>query len=127
MTPHGTTIMTISHTNVDSLSQLQPEASDLQFRIIHTLDALEGFKLFKYEAKRIPETIACCPPLIASLNEELVPRLPGRHSLPCVRAGKNGPLGFIEDSKIPATFYIQDGRFLAVIAPGSQAINRQSS
>lgn len=119
MAPHGTT-MTTSHANVDS--QLQPGASDLQSRIIHTLDALDGFKPFKHEAKQIPETSACCPPLIASLNEDLVPRLSDEHSLLDLRAGKKGPLGFIEYSKIPATFYVQGTRLLAVIAPGSQAI-----
>lgn len=121
MTPHGTT-MTTSHANVDSLSQFQPEASDLLARLINTLDALNRLKLFKYETKRVPESIACCPPLIASLKEDLVPRLPDGGSLLCMRAGHIGLLGFIDYSKLPTTLALQGDRALTCIAPGSEAI-----
>lgn len=121
LAPHRT-IMTTSHAEVDSISQLQTEAPSLLARSIYTLDALGVCKAFKHEGKRVSPTIACCPPVLASLVEDLVPRLQAEGRLICVGAGNRGLLGFIGCSELPAIFSVEGDPLPAIIAKGSEAI-----
>jgi N-acetylmuramic acid 6-phosphate etherase len=114
--------MATSLPEVDTLGQLQTEAPNLLARSIDTLNTLELCKAFNCEEERVCPAIACCLPVIASLIEDLVPRLQAGGRLIYVGAGNSGRLGFMDCSELPVTFSVEDDRFLAIVAGGSEAI-----
>jgi N-acetylmuramic acid 6-phosphate etherase len=114
--------MATSHPEVDTLGHLQTEAPNLLARSIDTLNTLDLCEAFNHEEERVCPAIACCLPVIASLVEDLVPRLQGGGRLIYVGAGNSGRAGFMDCSELPVTFSVEDDRFLALVAGGTEAI-----
>jgi N-acetylmuramic acid 6-phosphate etherase len=114
--------MATSLPEVDTLGQLQTEAPNLLAHSIDTLNTLDLCKAFNREEERVCPAIACCLPVIASLIEDLVPRLQAGGRLIYVGAGNSGRVGFMDCSELPVTFSVEDDRFLAIVAGGSEAI-----
>ncbi|KAJ5368126.1 glucokinase regulator family protein [Penicillium cataractarum] len=106
----------------DALGKLQTEAPNLLAHSIDTLDTLGLCKAFNHEEERVSPAIACCLPVIASLIEDLVPRLQDGGRLIYVGAGNSGRVGFMDCSELPVTFSVDENKFLAIVAGGSDAI-----
>ncbi|KAJ5166311.1 glucokinase regulator family protein [Penicillium canariense] len=107
---------------IDALGDLQTESPNLLARSIDTLDTLGLCKAFNHEEARVCPAIECCLPFIASLIEDLVPRLQTGGRLIYVGAGNSGRVGFMDCSELPVTFSTKEDQFLAIVAGGSQAI-----
>lgn len=114
--------MTTSPSGVDALGQLQTEAPNLLARSIDTLHTLDLCKAFNHEEEGVCPAIACCLPVIASLIEDLVPRLQAGGRLIYVGAGNSGRVGFMDCSELPVTFSVEEDQFVAIVAGGSEAI-----
>lgn len=114
--------MTTFPPELDALGKLQTEAPNRLAHSIDTLDTLGLCKAFNREEERVSPAIACCLPVIASLIEDLVPRLQDGGRLIYVGAGNSGRVGFMDCSELPVTFSVDENKFLAIVAGGSDAI-----
>lgn len=109
---------------VQSLGQLQTEASSPLARTIGSLDTQALCAAFNSEEARVSPAVAQCVPTIAALIDDLVPRLKAGGRLIYVGAGNSGRVGFMDCSELPVTFSAQPEQFLTVVAGGAEAIIR---
>ncbi|KFZ24798.1 hypothetical protein V502_00720 [Pseudogymnoascus sp. VKM F-4520 (FW-2644)] len=106
----------------DSLGQLQTEARSSSAQNIDSLDTLALCKAFHHEEAQVTYSVACCLFTIASLINDLVPRLRDGGRLIYVGAGNSGRVGFMDCSELPPTFSADPKQFLTVVAGGISAI-----
>ncbi|CEJ59574.1 hypothetical protein PMG11_08193 [Penicillium brasilianum] len=114
--------MTTFLSELDALGKLQTEVPNLLAHSIDTLDTLGLCKAFNREEEGVSPAIACCLLVIASLIDELVPRLQDGGRLIYVGAGNSGRSGLMDCSELPVTFSVEEKEFLAIVAGGSDAI-----
>lgn len=105
-----------------ALDQLQTEAVRQPAQSIEGLDTLNLCEAFNGEEARVAPAVACSLPAIASLIDELVPRLRNQGRLIYVGAGNSGRIGFMDSSELPTTFGANSEQFLTVVAGGQGAV-----
>ncbi|EIT77219.1 putative sugar phosphate isomerase [Aspergillus oryzae 100-8] len=109
-------------TDVERLDLLQTEARTSTANKIDLLDTLGLCEEFNKEERRVGGAVACCLPTIASLIDDLAPRLEAGGRLIYVGAGNSGRVGFMDCSELPVTFSVDPQQFLTVVAGGTEAI-----
>ncbi|KAE8379718.1 hypothetical protein BDV26DRAFT_303423 [Aspergillus bertholletiae] len=107
---------------VERLDLLQTEARTSTADKIDLLDTLGLCEEFNNEESRVGGAVACCLPVIASLIDDLAPRLQAGGRLIYVGAGNSGRVGFMDCSELPVTFSVDHQQFLTVVAGGTEAI-----
>lgn len=109
-------------TDVERLDLLQTEARTSTANKIDLLDTLGLCEEFNKEERRVGGAVACCLPTIASLIDDLAPRLEAGGRLIYVGAGNSGRVGFMDCSELPVTFSVDPQQFLTIVAGGTEAI-----
>ncbi|OGM49410.1 glucokinase regulator family protein [Aspergillus bombycis] len=107
---------------VERLDLLQTEALTSTADKIDLLDTLDLCEEFNKEESRVGSAVACCLPDIASLIDDLAPRLGAGGRLIYVGAGNSGRVGFMDCSELPVTFSVDPRQFLTIVAGGTEAI-----
>ncbi|KAJ5710436.1 glucokinase regulator family protein [Penicillium malachiteum] len=107
-----------------TLSALKTEARNEIGQSMDSLDTQGLCEAFNREEAKVSSAVACCLPVIASLIDDLVPRLRAGGRLIYVGAGNSGRVGFMDSSEMPATFSTDENQFLTVVAGGDEAILR---
>ena len=107
---------------VERLDLLQTEARTSTADKIDLLDTLGLCGEFNKEESRVGGAVACCLPDIASLIDDLAPRLEAGGRLIYVGAGNSGRVGFMDCSELPVTFSVDPRQFLTIVAGGTEAI-----
>ncbi|EXJ77553.1 N-acetylmuramic acid 6-phosphate etherase [Capronia epimyces CBS 606.96] len=105
-----------------TLDHLLTEAVGQRAQSTDSLSTLELCEAFNWEEAQVAPAVACTLPAIASLIDDLVPRLRSHGRLIYVGAGNSGRVGFMDCSELPATFAADPKQFLAVVAGGPDAI-----
>ncbi|KAJ5093143.1 glucokinase regulator family protein [Penicillium angulare] len=113
-----------SFSGLGTLSALKTEARNELGQLMDSLDTLKLCEAFNKEEAKVSSAVACSLPVIASLIDDLVPRLSAGGRLIYVGAGNSGRVGFMDSSEMPATFSTDEKQFLTVVAGGDEAILR---
>lgn len=108
--------------DLSSLGALKTEARSELAHSMDSLDTLGLCKAFNDEEAKVSPAVACSLSIIASLIDELVPRLSEGGRLIYVGAGNSGRVGFMDCSELPVTFSTDEKQFLTVVAGGDEAI-----
>jgi N-acetylmuramic acid 6-phosphate etherase len=87
--------------DTDALGALQTVAHGKLAATIDTLDTIGLCKAFNREESHVAPSVARCLPEIASLIEDLVPRLRAGGRLIYVGAGNSGRVGFMDAANCP--------------------------
>ncbi|KAJ9133321.1 Glucokinase regulator family protein [Pleurostoma richardsiae] len=107
----------------EALGRLQTEGTDsLLATSIDSFDTEQLCGAFLREEAKVAGAIASCLPTIASLVDELVPRIRAGGRLIYVGAGNSGRVAFMDCSELPATFSADPNQFLALVAGGPSAL-----
>lgn len=104
------------------LDHLLTEGHNSSTQNVDLLDTLELCAAFNTEQIRVPHDITRSLPMIASLIDDLIPRLRAGGRLIYVGAGNSGRVGFMDCSELPVTFSADRNQFLTVVAGGLHAI-----
>lgn len=117
--------MTLSKdADVDALGQLQTESRSPLAQTIDSLNTLWLCEAFNNEEALVAHSVAQCLPTIASVIDDLVPRLRAGGRLIYVGAGNSGRVASMDCCELPVTFSADPKQFLAVAAGGSDGIIR---
>ncbi|KAJ6032754.1 glucokinase regulator family protein [Penicillium herquei] len=114
----------VSFPELGTLSTLKTEGRNELGQLMDFLDTLGLCEAFNKEESKVSSAVACSLPVIASLIDDLVPRLSAGGRLIYVGAGNSGRVGFMDSSEMPATFSTDEKQFLTVVAGGHEAILR---
>ncbi|KAB8235828.1 putative glucokinase regulator family protein [Aspergillus alliaceus] len=106
----------------ERLHLLQTEARTSTADKIDFLDTLGLCEAFNKEESRVAGSIASCLSDIASLIDDVVPRLRAGGRLIYVGAGNSGRVGFMDCSELPVTFSADPQQFITIVAGGTEAI-----
>ncbi|XWW96342.1 hypothetical protein V2A60_004315 [Cordyceps javanica] len=104
------------------LGNLLTEAIGREAEDMDSLSTLGLCQRFQQEESRVPDAIAPCLDTVASLIDDMTPRLRAGGRLIYVGAGNSGRIAQMDCAELPVTFSVDPCQFVAVIAGGPRAV-----
>lgn len=106
----------------EALGALQTEATSPLADTMDTMDTYSLCASFNQEEARVAYSITPLLPAIATLVDDLVPRVRSGGRLIYVGAGNSGRVAYMDSTELPPTFSADPAQFMAVVAGGSRAV-----